>query len=208
MPGVSFGVDPGGDVLDADQDVQLEVGGLGLLLVGLGEEAVAVVVLVLGAELGQRVGPDVVVGHDQAVGRDERPRPAVVEPDRRRPKMLGPARRRLEAVPGLERAQRQVVEDPHPLVGAKRESRTHQKKTCKQKYPILPHMHRTRLLVSDEPTWKNDAALAAIGSAQHLRMRRQSGRSEGGLVPAPVRDRERERFLERVSTESPIIRAG
>ena len=36
------------------------------------------------------------------------------------PQMLGPARRRLEAVPGLELRQRQVVEDPHPLIGMNR----------------------------------------------------------------------------------------
>ena len=96
------GVDPRGDVLDADQYVQLEIGRLGLLVIGLGEEAVAVVVLFLGAELCQRIGADVMVGHDQPVGRDERPRAAVVESHRRRAEVLGPAGRRLEAVPGLE----------------------------------------------------------------------------------------------------------
>ena len=60
-----------------------------------------VVVLVRRAELRQRVGADVVVGHDQPVGRDERARAAVVEPDGRRPQVLGPARRRLEPVRAL-----------------------------------------------------------------------------------------------------------
>ena len=114
--GRELGVHPRRHVFDADQHVQLQVGRLGLVFVGLGEEAVAVIVLVLVAELGQGIGPNVVVGHDQPVRRHERPRPAIVEPHRRRPQMLGPSRRRLEAVPGLERPQRQVVEDPHSLV--------------------------------------------------------------------------------------------
>ena len=49
-------------------------GAWSLLVVRLGEEAVVVVVVLGGAELGQGVGADVVVGHDQAVGRDERAR--------------------------------------------------------------------------------------------------------------------------------------
>ncbi len=109
--------DPCGHVLDADQDVQLEVGGLDLLGVGPGQEAVLVVVLLRRADLLERVGADVMVGHHQAVGRDERARPAAVEPDGRRPQVLDPSGRRLEAVHLLQMPQRQVVEDPHPLIG-------------------------------------------------------------------------------------------
>ena len=92
-------------------------GALASSSVAPGEEAVAVVVFVRRAQLGQRVGADVVVGHDQPVGRDERPGAAVVEPDGRGPEMLGPAGGRHEAVPRLELRERQVVEDPHPFVG-------------------------------------------------------------------------------------------
>ena len=109
-----------------------------------------VVVLLRRAELGQGVGADVVVGHDQAVGRDERPRAAVVEPDRRGPQMLGPAGRRLEAVPRLELGQRQVVEHPHALVavghrdgGQEREPHGEQEHTLRQREPHLRNLLRT-----------------------------------------------------------------
>ena len=114
---VSAGVDLVGDVLDPDQDVQLQVERLRLLGRRLRVEADLVVILLLGADLLERVGADVVVGHDQAVARHERPRAAVVEPDGRRPHVLGPARRRREVVALLEGLERQLVERPHPFVG-------------------------------------------------------------------------------------------
>ena len=76
------------------------------------------------ADLLQRVGADVVVGHHQAVGRDERARAAAVEADGRRLlQVLEPLGGRLEAVLLLELLQRQVVEEPHALVGVHDTSR-------------------------------------------------------------------------------------
>ena len=149
--GSHTGGDARGHVLDADQHIELEIGGLGLLVVGLGEEAVAVVVLVLRAELRQCVGADVVVGHDQPVNRDERPRPAIVEPHRRRPQMIGPSRRRLETIPGLERAQREVVKHPHPFVGAGRRGGAHEKETGKKESMSMTQEHQSMLLIAIRP---------------------------------------------------------
>ena len=134
--GRELGVHPRCHIVDADQHVQLQVGRPGLVGIGPGEKAVAVVVLVLGAELGQGVSPNMVVGHDQPVRRDERSRTAVIESHRRRPQMLGPSRRRLEAVPGLERPQRQVIEDPHSFVGKGRRYGGHENKSGQVKVVI------------------------------------------------------------------------
>ena len=106
-----------GDVDDADEHVQFQVGRLDLLLPGASEEAVLEIVLRGRADLVQGVGGDVVVGHHQALRRDERARPAAVEPHGSRPDLGDPLRRRLEAVEFLELSDRQVVEGPHPLIG-------------------------------------------------------------------------------------------
>ena len=50
-------------------------------------------------------------------GETNEPGAAVVEPDRREPEVVDPPRGRLEAVLLLELLERQVVEDPHALVG-------------------------------------------------------------------------------------------
>ena len=117
--GRDLGVDGRGHVLDRHEDVQFQVGRLGLLLGRLGVVTEPVVVLVGGAQLRQRVGADVVVGHDQAVGRHERARAAVVESDGRGPQVVRPTGRGREPVARLERFQWKVVEDPHPLVAAR-----------------------------------------------------------------------------------------
>src|SRR5262249_39832504 len=74
-----------------------------------------------GAELLDGVGADVVVGHDQAVGRDERGRAADVEADRGLLDVLQPLVRGLEVVVLFEVLTRRLVEQPHALVGAGRE---------------------------------------------------------------------------------------
>ena len=112
-----------GHILDGDQNVELEVGRFHLVGVGPGEEAVLVIVFLGGADLLKHISADVVVGHHQAVGRDERPRAAAVEPDGRRLQVLDPPGRRLEAIRLLQVLERQVVEDPHPLVGQRRRGR-------------------------------------------------------------------------------------
>ncbi len=63
-----------------------------------GVEAGGHVVLLLGAELLEGVGADVVVGHHQPVGRDERARAAAVEPTDDRCRCASHACVRLEAV--------------------------------------------------------------------------------------------------------------
>ena len=67
-------VDTGRDVLDAHQNVQLQVQTPLLLIPRRREEAILKIVVLFVAELMQRVGADVVVREDQTVGRDERPR--------------------------------------------------------------------------------------------------------------------------------------
>ena len=55
--------------------------------------------------------------------------------------MLRPAGWGLEAVTGLDPCQRKVVEDPHPLVGMKREGSTHEKKTRKARKTFALRIH-------------------------------------------------------------------
>ena len=110
------GVHPVGDVADAHEDVQLQVGRLDFLLALEGEEAFLVVVLRGGGDLLERVGGDVVIGHHQPVGRDEGSRAPAVEPDGRRADPGDPTLVGLESVPLLELSEGQVVERPHPLV--------------------------------------------------------------------------------------------
>ena len=73
----------GGDVFDRDEHVEFEV--VALEFVGLGgrREAVAIIVVLRVAQLLQAVGPDMMVGEHEAVGRDKRSRAARVEPHRR-----------------------------------------------------------------------------------------------------------------------------
>ena len=103
------GLDLVGDVDDLHEDVQLLIDRLELLGQGLGVEAVLDEVVLLGGSLmsfcetGEPFGQaDVVVGHDQAVGGDERAGAAAVEADGRFLQVLEPFLRRLEAVLFLE----------------------------------------------------------------------------------------------------------
>ncbi len=121
--GGDLGGDLLGDVLDVHDDVQLEVGGPDLLGPGTGVEAGLVVVMFWRADFLKRVGPDVVVGHDQAVGGDERAGASAVEPNGGELQVLDPGVGGLEAVLLLEPFGGEVVEDPHPLVGLGRRGR-------------------------------------------------------------------------------------
>src|SRR5262249_36256304 len=99
-----------------------------LLLVGpgLGVEAVAEEVMLLGRKLLQVVGTDVVVGHDEAVCRDERPGTARVEANAGFLDMLEPLRRGLEPVLLLDGGEGRGVEEPHALVGEGGRVRNHE----------------------------------------------------------------------------------
>ena len=72
-------IDALGHVFDGLQHVQFKIGTFQLFVRSLRVIAVVEVILVLGAELLQRVGADVVVGDDQAVRRDETAGAAAVE---------------------------------------------------------------------------------------------------------------------------------
>ena len=103
-------VDPLGHVLDAHEDVQLQVVTAFLLSPRLGMEAVAVIIVVLVAELLQTVGADVVIGHDQAVRRDERAGAAAVEAHRGFLHMFEPGIGGVETELFLEQLAGRVVE--------------------------------------------------------------------------------------------------
>ena len=109
-------VDALGHVLDVHEDVEFQVDALDFLGVVAGVEAVADVVVLLVADLLQRVGADVMVGHHQAVRRDERAGAAGVEAHRRLLHVVEPFGGRLEVVLLLEIFRRRVVEQPHALV--------------------------------------------------------------------------------------------
>ena len=91
-------LDSSGDVLDVDQHVQFQVDALDLVLALAGVKAGLDQVLLRRAELLQAIGPDVMVGHHQAVGRDERARAAAVEAHRRLLHVPSHSCRGLEAV--------------------------------------------------------------------------------------------------------------
>jgi len=106
------------DVFNVHEDVELEIGRLNFLGLRLRMEAGLQVVLFLGANLLKRVGPDVMVGHHEAVRRYKRTRTAAVEADGRFANMFEPLIGGVEAVFILEKLFRRVVEQPHTFVGA------------------------------------------------------------------------------------------
>jgi hypothetical protein len=114
------GIHAGGDILDGLQDVQFEIHALDLLGQGPGHEAVAQIVLLLGAELLQRVGADVMVRDDQAVLAHERARPAAVEADARFHQVIEPGIGHFEAVLVQNLAPGRIGEQPHAFLGVRR----------------------------------------------------------------------------------------
>ena len=110
---------PGGDVFHGLEHPELEIRTLELLRLAAREESLPHVVLLRGRDLLELAERDVMVGHHQAVGRDERPR-AAAEVDRGLLDALDPRRRDGEAVGLLEALGRQVVERPHAFVGVER----------------------------------------------------------------------------------------
>src|SRR5713101_5489937 len=65
--GLDGGIHAGGHILDAHEDIQLEVFGGDFLFESAGHEAVLEVIVLLAADLLQGVGADVMIGHDEAV---------------------------------------------------------------------------------------------------------------------------------------------
>ncbi len=104
------------DVLNAHQDVQLQVQALFLFGRRPRVEPVPKIIVLLIAELLQRIGADMVVREDQAVGRDERPGAAAVETHRGFLKMFQPAIRWLEIVFFFQQLAGRIVIEPHALV--------------------------------------------------------------------------------------------
>ena len=117
--GGNGGVDARGDVFDGLEDVYLEVVALDLVGGGFGVEAVAEVILVLGAHLLERVGADVMVGDDEAVAGDEGGGAAAVEADGGEADVVEPGVGEVEAVFGFDLGAGRGGVEPHAFGGAK-----------------------------------------------------------------------------------------
>src|SRR5262249_46957199 len=109
-----------GDVLDADQLMDLDAGAAALVGVGGGDEAVVQVVALGGGLLLDAVAGAVVVGEEQPARRDEGAGAAVAQTHRGALHALAPGVGGGEAVLGLETLARQVGERPHPFIGVHR----------------------------------------------------------------------------------------
>ena len=116
------GVDACGDVGDLDQLVELDLGTAHLVLQRRRVEAVLDEVLLLRREVLDAAMGAVMVGHHQALRRDEARRAAAREPDRGEPRLLEPLGIGSEAVLLRYLGGWEVVVGPHPFVGARGES--------------------------------------------------------------------------------------
>ena len=135
-------INAGRHVLDAHQHVQFQVDALQLIGRRAGVEAGLDQIALRGAQLLQRIGPDVMVGHHQAAGRDKRTGAPAVEAHGRLLQMFEPGIGRIEAVLLLKLLARRLIEQPHPLVGKgvnHRNQSYHQKENNEQRATINPH---------------------------------------------------------------------
>ena len=100
------------------QDVQLEIGALGFFGVRFGVVAGLHVVLAAGGEIVDAFGGDVMVGEDEAVGRDEGAGAAIIEADGGEARVVEPGLGEFEAVFGFDFCGGREIEEPHAFVGA------------------------------------------------------------------------------------------
>ena len=106
------------DVGDLYQLVHLHPGH-GLVLAGLGEEAVAVAVLLGQArKVLDAAARAMVIGHHQALRRDDGGRAAAGDPHRRQAHVVEPSLGRRVTVLLRDLGRGEVVEGPHALVGS------------------------------------------------------------------------------------------
>ena len=110
------GIHRRGDVFDAHQDVQFQVGALGLLLACGRIKTFGHVIVRGGTQLVDAVGTHVMVGHHQPFRTDEGARAAVVEAHRGEANVVEPRVRRCETVVPLDKLLGKIVERPHALV--------------------------------------------------------------------------------------------
>ncbi len=107
-----------GDVFNLLKHIELHVDALEFLLARRRIEPVGDEIMAGAGEFLHGVGADVVVGDDQAVGRDEGTGAAGVEAHGGVHQVVQPIIRRVELVSLFEEAARGVVEEPHAFVGA------------------------------------------------------------------------------------------
>ena len=110
------GLDLGGHILHADEDIRHLRAAGGLVLAVAGDEAVVEQALLLGGVLGEAAGDAVVVGEDQAVRRHEGRR-AAGEPHRGLAHAVEPGGVDVDPVPLLHLRGGEVVVGPHAFVG-------------------------------------------------------------------------------------------
>ena len=108
-----------GDVGDLDQLVELDLRALDLVLLRLRVEALGDEVLLLRRELLDAGVGAMVIRQHQPLRRDEASGATAREAHRRELRFLQPARVRPEPMLLLHLPRREVVEGPHPLVGAR-----------------------------------------------------------------------------------------
>ena len=108
---------PRGHVFHADQHVNFEIGRLHLSLRRGRIKAVAQIVVLGGRVFLQLATGHVVIGKHQAVGADERARPAVVQPHAGEAQMVQPCLAGMEVIFGRQLLERWVVKGPHAFFG-------------------------------------------------------------------------------------------
>ena len=130
--GLDASVDPGRDVLDPFEHVQLEIRALDFFRGRFRDVTGFDVVALGGRDLLYAVSADVMIGQDEAALGHEGSRPAVVEADRGQPHVVEPGLVRSPAVLLLQRGRGNVVVGPHPLVRERRDGKGHCNRECEQ----------------------------------------------------------------------------
>ena len=119
--GCAFGhrvIDARCDVLDGLEHIQFEVEAPGFVGRRAGEEPVAEIIPLRGAQLLQGVGADVVVGNEEAVLADEAARAARVEADGGLLQVIEPGWGGVKPVTLAQEFAGGLVEEPEAFVGA------------------------------------------------------------------------------------------
>ena len=111
------------------EDVQLQVQAADFLRRRASEEAVLDIVFLFGTEFLQCIGPDVMIGNEQAVTADETARAAGIEADGGFLQVVEPDLGGVELIAFAQQGARRLVEEPHPFIAGRRQTRRQAQQT-------------------------------------------------------------------------------
>ena len=112
-------------VTDINQNIQFQVRRFEFFSLGFGNEADLVIVFLFGRELLECIGTDVMVGHDQSIGGNERAGSSIIKADSRTSQLIDPSLGWFEPVFLFKLLEWKVVKDPHAFIGLNHAADSH-----------------------------------------------------------------------------------